>query len=365
MTQRLGALRHQLHEASLDGLLITNPANRRYFSGFTGSAGALLVTPTDAFLVTDFRYYTQAATEAPTFTLWEQPTRLNVAILELIAARGLRRVGFEAESVTVADFNAWRDALPELEWVPTEGIGTGVRAAKEPGEIEAIRRAQAIADEAFMRLVPRIQPGKTEREIAWTFESLVRDLGAEGAAFSTIVASGPNAALPHARPTGRAIGPNEIVLIDFGARVDGYHSDCTRTLFTGDPASDPQFERVYSTVLAALAEATAATRAGARGFAIDGVARDLIAAAGHADHFGHGLGHGIGIEVHEGPSLSHRVAPEATIPHSSVVTIEPGIYLPGWGGVRIEDLVVVGGESVEILTTVSKDIDLWRQVNAR
>lgn len=361
---RLTTVRARLDEQGLDGLLISQPENRRYLSGFTGSSGVLLVTPWEAFIVTDSRYFEQVGREVPQFEFVRQSGRLAAAIGGLVARLDLRRVGIESEAVTVAEFGRWQAAAPSsVEWVPTEGLATRLRAVKDATELDLVRRAQAIADGGYECLLTIVQPGKTEKQVAWEFEVTLRELGADAPAFPIIVASGPNAALPHYRAGPRVIGENEIVLVDFGARVDGYHSDCTRTLFTGDPATDPEFVRVYGVCLDALETAEAAIRAGVGNRAADAIARDVIAAAGHGDDFGHSLGHGIGLAVHEEPFISYRAEDGETVPAGSLVTIEPGIYRPGWGGVRIEDLAVVHEDGVEVLTRAGKEIDAWRHAN--
>lgn len=366
MNARLAAVRARLAEQALDGLLVTQPENRRYLSGFTGSSGVLLVTPLRAMLATDGRYYQQVRREAPSVELVRQDPRQPESIAGMLVELGLRRVGFEAEALTVADYSRWQAAAPEtVEWIATEGIVAALREVKDDQELELIRRAQAISDAGFERLLTIIQPGKTEAEVAWEFEFALRQLGADDLAFSLIVACGPNAALPHYHPGDRVIGKDEIVLVDFGVLFQGYRSDCTRTFFTGDPAADPEYVRVYTLCLQALEAAKAGIRSGISARAADALARDLIAAAGYGDEFSHGLGHGIGLAIHERPTLSYRVPDDVTLAAGSVITIEPGIYRPGWGGVRIEDLVVVREDGVEVLTQASKDIDAWRAANRR
>lgn len=358
--RRLAALRQVMAEQEADAFLVSNAHNRRYFSGFTGSSGVLLITPDDAYIIADFRYYEQARQEAPAFTLHKQTGRLEEALAELFQRLHPRRIAFEADHVTVAAFDRWREAAPpETEWVPTEEVGWNIRAAKDDEEIALLRRAQAITDQAFERFLLEVEPGRTERELAWRLEVILHELGADDVSFDIIVAVGDHAALPHYHPLpgDRAVQPGDIVLVDFGAQVGGYHADMTRTFVVGEP--DEQFRRVYTACLGALEAAEAAIRAGMSCSEADRVARAYLEAQGFGEHFGHSLGHGVGLEVHEKPFLSFRVPPEETIPANSVVTIEPGIYIPGWGGVRIEDLAVVREDGLEILTGATKAIDAW------
>ncbi len=358
--RRLATLRQVMAEREADAFLVSNAYNRRYFSGFTGSSGVLLVTPDEAYIVTDFRYYEQAQQEAPDFTLHKQTGRMEESLGELLARVAPRRLAFEADHVTVAAFDRWREEVPEeIEWVPTEEVGWNVRAVKDEGEISLLRRAQAITDRAFERFLLEVEPGRTERELAWRLEVILRELGADDVSFDIIVAVGDHAALPHYHPLpgDRAVAPGDIVLVDFGAQVGGYHADMTRTFVVGEP--DEQFRRVYAACLGALELAEATICAGMSCYDADRVARDHLEAQGFGDQFGHSLGHGVGLEVHEKPFLSFRAPPEETIPANSVVTIEPGVYIPGWGGVRIEDLAVVRDDGLEILTQSTKAIDAW------
>lgn len=360
MNNRLDQLRAALKNQNLDAFLVTDAINRTYLSGFSGSSGVLLVTSADAYVVTDFRYFEQVGRQAPDWTLCKQSKSLTETVGDLIKETSPFRIGFEADALTVSEWNAYRKAGPDAaEWIETEGLLRQMRSRKAEHEVEAIRRAQRITDEAAMHLPRLIQPGKTEKQVSWELEKLMRDLGADGPAFEIIVASGPNSALPHYHPGERVIGANEIVLVDFGAKLDGYHSDMTRTYFTGEPSDE--YAHIYNIVLQALYRAEDAIRAGVGAKAADAVARDYISEHDHPDDFGHGLGHGVGLDIHESPSLSFRAKEEEKLEARQVVTIEPGIYLPGWGGVRIEDLALVTEEGIEIFTTTTKDIDAWRK----
>lgn len=345
-------------QQGLDAFLVTEARNRRYLSGFTGSSGALLVTAMERYLITDFRYFTQVGQQAPDWTLWKVKQNLADGITSLLNEVLPKRLGFEADGMTVAELrNYQKEAPAETAWVETEDALRHLRAHKEAGEQDSIRRAQAITDEAATHLPRLIQPGRTERQVAWELEKLMRDLGADGPAFEIILASGTNAALPHARPTERAIESNEVVLVDFGAKLDGYHSDMTRTYFTGEPSE--RFREIFGIVLGALERAEQAMKAGLNARAGDALARDFIKEQGYGEFFGHGLGHGVGLDIHELPPLSFRAAEGLTLEAEQIVTVEPGIYLPDWGGIRIEDLVRVTPDGIEILTQTPKSVDAW------
>ncbi|HEV2126315.1 MAG TPA: aminopeptidase P family protein [Chloroflexota bacterium] len=354
-SRRVHELRRRLPDAEpkVDALLVTDANNRRYVSGFTGSAGQLLISGGDAVLLTDFRYVEQATAQAPDFEVVKtegQPWPENVA---QASRRNMKRLGIEAQSMTVDEHLRLLEAArePGVEIVPLRGTVEVVRQAKDPSELESIRRAVEVADRALEAVARQIQPGLTEREVAWRLEVAMRERGAEGVSFPIIVASGPNGAMPHHRPSGREIGLGEPIVIDMGCRLDGYCSDITRTLVLGEP--DAKFWEIYHIVLQAQQTCEDRLRAGMIGKAADLLARDVIKNAGYGDHFGHGTGHGVGLAVHEDPYLSPTRG-DMPLQERAVVTIEPGIYLPGWGGVRIEDMVVVGQSRGLILTTAHK-----------
>ncbi|MBI4199829.1 MAG: aminopeptidase P family protein [Chloroflexi bacterium] len=357
MGRRLGALRAALKDRKLDALLVSNPENRRYLSGFTGSAGFLFVTPEEAVLATDFRYVEQAGRQALAFRVLRTAAGYDW-FPRLVAEARAQRVGFEGDAVTVALHGQLRKALPKaasvdrggVRLVATTGMVEGLRALKDPEELRLLQRAIDIADQAMDRVVPAIRPGDTEAQVAWRLEVAMRELGAEGPSFDTIVASGPNGALPHHRAGDRAIQEGEPVVVDMGARYQGYCSDLTRTFVVGPV--DETFRRIYTTVLRAQEAALAQVRPGMTGAEADGLARKVIEEAGHGDHFGHSLGHGVGLAVHEHP----RVGPNAPEPlrAGSVFTVEPGIYLSGWGGVRIEDVVLLGARVARPLSKAKK-----------
>jgi Xaa-Pro aminopeptidase len=352
---RLNRLRQLMAGQDLAGMLITQPENRRYLSGFTGSAGVLLVSAGRQAIATDFRYYEQAGAECPDWELFKVGYDFDGQLPGLLRQLGLdgRAVGFEATHVSVAQFDRWQSALAGL--VPltnTTGLVETLRQSKQPDELRAIRRAVALADRALEHIYQWLGPGVTERQVAWELESFMRSQeAAAAAAFEIIVASGPNAALPHAHPTQRAIQAGEPVIMDLGCVVDGYCSDVTRTVCLGQPLDD-RYLPVWQLVLQAQKAAQAGLRAGLTGVEGDQLARDVIVAAGYGDDFGHGLGHGVGLAVHEEPRLSHSYP--HPLPAGSVVTVEPGIYLSGWGGVRIEDMLLVHDQGAEVLTQAAK-----------
>ncbi len=336
--------------AGIDALLVADPVNLRYLTGFTGSNGLAVVGPHLRRFVTDFRYVDQAAAQVAGFDRERGPRDLLDALREPWPAGGLR-LGFDDAHVSVRTHRRLRELLPaDVELVPAGGLVERARAVKEPGEIEAIRGATEIADTVYRELAEEGLVGRQEREVALSLEHRMRVLGADGPSFGSIVASGPQGALPHARPREAAILADTLVTLDLGAVLDGYASDCTRTWATGERIPDALAE-AYELTLRAQ-EAAAAVRPGATGAELDAVARDIIEAAGHGEHFGHPLGHGVGLDVHEDPRLS-RVN-ERPLEAGNVVTVEPGIYLPEVGGVRIEDLVVVTPDGHEVLTQTTK-----------
>jgi len=341
-------------ELSVEAVLVTQAENRRYLSGYTGSAGTLLVTSSQALLITDFRYYEQVSQQAPAFTLVKQNKTFKQALRQAVQAAGAKTIAFESRDVSVGLYQDMRDALAGrgerliVELVPASDLVEPLRVVKDEDEIAAIARAARIADAALAAALPHFAAGMSEIEAAWQIERRMRELGAQGVGFELIVASGPNSALPHARPSSRPLQEGEPIVIDIGARVDGYVSDMTRTICLGKPGA--RFRKIYDIVLRAQLGALAGIKAGLDGKAADALARDVITQAGFGKKFGHGLGHGVGLQVHEQPRLSHLLTEPKPLQAGNVVTVEPGIYLPGWGGVRIEDLVVVTDAGVRNLT---------------
>ena len=349
---RLNEVRRLIAEKHLSALLIMQPENRRYLSGFTGSAGMLLITPERSILSTDFRYWEQGAQQAPDFTIYQAKGKMADFLPGLITAGGHPpRIGFESNTVTVAQLAELRKAAPNVEWTGVNGLIENVRAVKDVDEIALTQKCIDLAEDGLRYLLSILKPGLTEQQAAWELEVYLRTHGADALAFETIVASGPNAALPHHRASERVIQAGEPVTIDWGAEIDGYHSDLTRTIVLGDP--DAKFRELYDIVLKAQLSAVDHIQAGQTGKEADAFARDVIAAAGYGDNFGHGLGHGVGLAVHEQPRASYMVEDER-LPANSLLTLEPGIYLPGWGGVRLEEMVVVKEEGVEVLSHFEK-----------
>jgi Xaa-Pro aminopeptidase len=350
---RLGALLERLATAGLDGLLLTSLPNIRYLTGFSGSNALALVSARGALFVTDFRYQTQVAAEVGDLArvvveqqslwagLWRHLPQLSVQVL-----------GFESTHLLHRDFERLLESGARWTWRPTVDVVESLRERKDAGEVELIRRAGRVATAALDVALAAVRPGMTELEVAGVLERALREQGAEDFPFPTIVASGPRAALPHARASARRIERGDFLLIDFGAVVGGYCADVTRTVVVGT-ASEEQ-RAVYATVREANERAAAAVRSGMTGRDADAVARSYIEERGYGDAFGHSLGHGIGLEVHEAPRLARTA--DAPLPPGAVVTIEPGIYRAGWGGVRIEDDVHLGGAGPEVLTSYTHDL---------
>jgi Xaa-Pro aminopeptidase len=339
-----------LAERELDLMLVTEMVNVRYLTGFGGTNGACVCGPETRLFFTDFRYSERAAAEVEG---WEAVT-VRDDWLGGIGERLRGRVGFEDDHIAVRTLERLRAKLPDgVEPVAAGGAVERLRRVKDAGELRAIATATELADEAWRWSLERGLAGRSEREVARAAEARIRELGGEPA-FSTIVAAGPNGALPHAEPGEREIGRGELVVFDMGAKLDGYCSDGTRTFATGEPGE--RAREVYEVVRDAQQAALEAVAAGVGGERLDGVAREKIAAAGHGDRFGHGLGHGVGMEVHEAPHVSPRS--KDTLAAGEVVTIEPGVYVPGELGVRIEDLVVVAADGCRNLSGVPKELQL-------
>ena len=349
---RLKRLREQMVERELDGMLITNSLNRRYLSGFSGTAGWLLATAERSMLAVDFRYYERAEREAPE---WEQARVTGTyqdTLVEMVAEGKVGRLGIESDHVTVSLFQEMQEKLPEVTLVPVKELVLPMRAVKDAVEIETIRAAVACADGAFAHLCQVIRPGMMEREVSWELESHMRQHGASSTSFATIVGSGPNGAMPHATASERVIGEGESIVIDFGAVVDGYCSDITRTICLG--RADDRYLQVWDLVLQAQRATEEQVRPGMTGQQADAIARDTFAKAGYTDEFGHGLGHGVGLEIHEFPRVG-RLSDKDVLEPGMVFTVEPGLYFMGWGGVRIEDIVVMHEDGAEVLTQAAKE----------
>jgi Xaa-Pro aminopeptidase len=351
--ERTERLLSRLAERGVDVMVVSNLVNVRYLTGFTGSNGLVLAGADTRAFLTDFRYVEQAAAEVD--GSYERHTisgELLDALVELLP-EGALRVGFEDEHMSVKQHNGLAERLAEgVELVGASGVVEGLRAIKDSGEVARVGEAAELADAALRRIIGEGLAGRTERDVALALEQDMRRRGAARPSVDTIVAAGAHGALPHARPRDVEIRPGDLVVIDWGAELDGYCSDCTRTFSVGEPTAEAR--RIYELVLEAQLAGLHAVRAGVSGPEADSAARSVIEAGGHGQHFGHGLGHGVGIEVHESPRLSQRSNDELQAGH--VVTVEPGIYLPGKFGVRIEDLVVVTEEGCEVLTSLSKEL---------
>jgi Xaa-Pro aminopeptidase len=346
---RADRLAERLAERELDALVVTNLMNVRYLSGFTGSNAACVVGRDSRFFLTDFRYVSQAAEQVPDF----ERVKGERDLLGDVAARVSGRVGFEDGTMTVRAHERLRGLVGDgVELVAAGNLVEDLRAVKGADEVEAVRAAAALADEALRRVLERGLAGRTETAVALDLETEIRALGAQEISFEPIVASGPRGALPHAEPKDVEIERGVLVTIDWGARLDGYCSDCTRTFATG--TLDGEAASVYELVREAQERSLAAVRSGADGREVDAVSREIISGGGHGEHYGHGLGHGVGLDVHEAP----RLAPssEDTLAAGNVVTVEPGVYVPGELGVRIEDLVVVTDGGSDVLSGLGKEL---------
>ncbi len=357
---RLARLRARFEAASIDALLVTKLANVRYLTGFTGSAAMLMVTPHDALFVTDGRYTEQSREQLGAAGV-DGEVRIEIGLTAAAQHTALAalitpgaRLGLEDHSVTWAEQRGFVATFAGGELVPAGALVEDLRRVKDLGEIDRIRRACAIADNAFQAILTRLADGVTERQFALELEFGMRERGASGNSFDPIIAAGPNGAKPHARPTDRVIGRNELVVCDFGCIVDGYCSDMTRTVSVGDPGPDAR--HLYEVVLESQQAGRALVAADVACADIDRASRDIIARAGWAEAFSHSTGHGVGLEIHEAPRVA--ATGRDTLVVGDVVTVEPGVYLPGIGGVRIEDTVVVAAAGSEPLTLTPKDLVL-------
>lgn len=335
-------------------LYVSNLGNVRYLCGYTGSNGALLVGPEAAWFLTDGRYRTQAPEEVvgAEVVVYALPDQLGDALRRLAAELPAGPVGFESEHVSCAGLERVRAYFPGRDLEPTSGLVEGLRRVKEPEELVLMRRAAELADEGVAYILGQVRPGMSERELAILLESHMRLAGAEAVSFPSIVAAAERSALPHAHPTERVVEEGRFLLFDLGCVYGGYCSDLTRTVVVGQ--ADARQREIYELVAAAQRAGLDALAPGATGAEVDAAARSVIAAAGHADAFGHSLGHGVGIEIHEAPTLRSTSADILEAGH--VVTVEPGVYLPGWGGVRIEDLTVVTEAGHESLSRAPKEL---------
>ena len=346
---RISKLRTLMQKVNVDAFLVTSPENRRYMSGFTGTSAMCLILPDKAYLLTDFRYIEQAKAQAPEFEIIKTGVKPFENVKELVASA--KRMGFEEDHMTFAEYHKLKETLQNVELSPQVKCLTDLRAIKEPEELEKIRKAVEIADSGFDHILKYVKVGQTEEEIAIELEFHMRKAGASGPSFDFIAASGWRSAMPHGVASSKTIEKGDSFTLDFGAIYQGYCSDITRTIVFGEP--DEKQRQIYEIVLKAQQAAIEAVKPGVTGKDVDAVARDVITEAGYGDYFGHGLGHSVGLAIHENPRCSPN--DDTVIESGMVITVEPGIYLPGWGGVRIEDIVVVTKNGCEVLTQAPKE----------
>ncbi|WP_205623408.1 Xaa-Pro peptidase family protein [Desulfosporosinus sp. HMP52] len=347
---RLQQMRQHMRDENLNAYVVMRPENGRYLSGFSGGETTLYITLEHAILLTDFRYIEQAKAQAPAFEIIDAGHDHFAKLGEI--GRGVHRVGFEGDYITYVDFGKLKNAFSEAELFSLPNLVSNLRSVKDDSEIGLIRQAVKIADNAFKEVLMTIEIGQTEEEIGLNLEYSMRRAGASGGSFDFIVASGLRSAMPHGTASPKRIQAGEFLTMDFGAIYQGYCSDITRTVFIGDP--EDKHRDVYATVLRAQMAGIQAVAPGRSGKEVDSVARSIIEEAGYGDYFGHGLGHSVGLAIHEGPNLNKRE--ERLLQPGMVVTVEPGIYIPDWGGVRIEDIVLVTESGCEVLTQAPKEL---------
>lgn len=350
--KRLQNLRNKMKSINTEAVLITKRENYMYMSGFTGTSAVLFITESKAVLLTDFRYVEQAAVQAPEYEVIQFMGSFAGELNSLIEKEGIKKLSFEDNHLTFAEYGEYREKIKVSEFEPLGKVVEELRRVKDESEIARIKKAVRIADDVFTHILDFIKPGVAEVELAAEMEYFMKRQGAVGPSFETIVASGKRASMPHGVASEKKLETGDVITMDYGALYNGYCSDITRTVFLGKP--DEELERIYKIVLDAQLKGIAAVRRDLTGKEVDSVARTAIADAGFGDHFGHGLGHGVGLEIHEEPTVSLRG--NIALKDGMVVTVEPGIYVSGLGGVRIEDMVVVNGESPDILTTAPKEM---------
>lgn len=353
-SERRERLTHLFATGGTAAMLVSNPVNVTYLTGFSGDSSCLILTPNKALLVSDARFTEQIAQECPGLEAHIRPPAQTVlqAVAEVLGQLGPRTVEFESTHATVADLEMLRDLLPAVEWKAGQDRVEGLRVIKDASEVAQIREAIDFAEDAFEMFRKMLRPADREKDLSDSLELYIRRGGARGSSFPIIVAVGERAALPHATPTAKSVAEGEMLLVDWGASGRFYKSDLTRVLATR--RISPKLEQVYTVVLKAQEQALRVIRPGVKGHEVDAEARSVITQAGFGQFFGHGLGHGLGLQVHEAPAL--RQNSNTVLQAGMVVTVEPGIYLPGWGGVRIEDDVLVTPDGCEVLTRLSKDL---------
>ena len=353
MTVRLDNTRQKMAEIDLPAVLVTHLPNIFYLSGFSGSSGYLLLTDREALLYTDFRYIEQATAEAPFFEIIPVKGAIDyVQLATFVSQHGFGKIGLEEAHLSLRAYRLLQKEIPGIEFSPLNNFIEGVRAVKEEAEVKLIARAAQIADEAWQDLWPRLKPGISEREVSDELEFQMRKRGAEKPAFETIVASGERSALPHGVASSKIIETGELITVDFGAVFGGYHSDMTRTFLFGEPTA--RQSEIYTLVLTAQEMALKSIRVGQKCADVDAMVRQYFQQQGYGAYFGHGLGHGVGLEIHELPTLAP--SGQEVLQEQMVFTVEPGLYMPGWGGVRIEDSVVLRPAGVQVLTKSDKKL---------
>lgn len=351
MIERVEKLRSKMREHDLDSFLITNEFNLRYLTGFTGTTGLALITLERAYFVTDFRYTEQASEQCEGYKIVKNVKPLYEELGDLVNHLALANMAFEEQTVTFFQYTEL-ERLVECDLIPVTGIIESLREVKDVSEIETIRKACQIADSAFEHILTYIKPGMTEIQVANELDFYMRSLGASGVSFETIVASGLRSAMPHGVASDKVIEEGDFITIDFGCYYDGYVSDMTRTISLGEPSD--KLKEIYQIVKGAQQRVLDVAKPGMTGIELDAVARDYITEHGYGEAFGHSTGHGIGLEIHEGPNVS-KVADKAFVP-GNIITNEPGIYLPGIGGVRIEDDMLITEDGMDRLTHSTKEL---------
>jgi Xaa-Pro aminopeptidase len=354
MKSRLESIRRVMATLEADAFLVTNLHNVSYLTGFTGSSGFVVVTAGAAYFITDFRYETQAAEEVSGFDVIIHRAGWTDNVVALAGEHSVKSLAYESAGMNCETFSTLSGRLEGVRMLPSKDAVERMRMVKDEEELSRITEAVKRAERGFAENASRVSPGMTENEVALGLEFNIRSLGARKVPFDIIVASGPRAAMPHGLASGRELRDGETVIIDFGGEADGYQSDITRSGVLGEP--DLKQNEVFDIVREAQQRAIEAVRPGVTGKEVDAAARDFIASRGYGDNFGHGLGHGVGLEVHEGPRISPMG--QDVLEPGMVFTVEPGVYLPGWGGFRIEDMVVVTEDGCRVLTSLSRGIDL-------
>lgn len=352
--KRIRELLFQFSEDRLDALFIIKKENRRYLSGFTGSSGSLLITKEKNFILTDSRYHIQVEREAPDFQLLDITSNFQKPFSMIIKQEKIKRLGFESNYLSFWRYQELKKLLIRTKLIPVIDLVENLRILKNRQELNCLIRAQEITDKAFYHIKGYLKEGRTEKQVAWELEKYMREKGAEALSFTPILASGINAALPHHKNSDKKIKSGEMIIMDFGTQISGYGSDMTRTVFLGEPTR--KGIEIYELVLSSQKAALKKLKSGISGKEIDGIARRIIENKGLGKAFRHNLGHGVGLEVHEKPTLGHSYSDELLL-ENMVCTVEPGIYLPGWGGVRIEDMALIQKNGAKILTRSPKELD--------